>query len=106
LKSAAGPAILGTDMRHRRAILGAVGAALAAVSLSGCTAFYWSRPGTTPDQFTKDNQDCAKEAAPTPSAVGYGIIIQDVYRACLRARGYVRSKEYQPVSAGFYRGIE
>ena len=88
-----------------RAIIVAAGVVLAA-SLSGCTAFYWSRPGSTPDQFTKDNQECAKEAAPTPSAVGYGIIIQDVYRACLKARGYIRSKEYQPVSAGFYRGIE
>jgi hypothetical protein len=91
-------------MRQNR--LAVACAALAAVSLSGCTAFYWSRPGSTPDQFTKDNQECAKEAAPTPSAVGYGIIIQDVYRACLKARGYVRSKEYQPVSANFYRGIE
>jgi len=28
------------------------------------------------------------------------------YRACLAKRGYTRSKEYKPVPAGYYRGIE
>jgi hypothetical protein len=31
---------------------------------------------------------------------------QDLYRGCLRARGYQRSKEYEPVPPGYYRGIE
>ena len=91
--------------RSRRAIVSTIGAALV-VLLSGCTAFYWSKPGSTPEQFTTDNQECMKEAAPTPATVGYGVMIQDVYRGCLKQRGYVRSKEYKPVPPGFYRGIE
>ena len=53
-----------------------------------------------------DNQDCAKQAAPSPAAVGQGVMIQDVYRGCLLQRGYVRSKQYKPVGPEFYRGIE
>jgi hypothetical protein len=89
-----------------RATVLAAGAALLAATLSGCTAFYWSKPGGSPEQFAMDNQDCAKQAAPSPAAVGYGVIVQDVYRGCLRARGYVRSKQYEPVPPGYYRGIE
>jgi hypothetical protein len=95
-----------SETPYGRVVVTIVGATLAAAALSGCTAFYWSKPGSTPDQFAKDNQECAKEAAPSPAAVGYGVMIQDVYRGCLKQRGYTRSKQYEPVAAGFYRGIE
>jgi len=90
-------------MSPRRAILGMASAAVLVILLGGCTAFYWSRPGTTPEQFISDSQECAKEAAPTPT---YSVMIQDVYRGCLKKRGYIRSKEYQPVPPGYFRGIE
>ena len=90
-------------MSPRRAILGMASAAVLVALLGGCTAFYWSRPGTTPEQFISDSQECAKEAAPTPT---YDVMIQDVYRGCLKKRGYVRSKQYQPVPPGYFRGIE
>lgn len=90
-------------MSHRRAILGLASAAVLVTLLGGCTAFFWSRPGTTPEQFISDSQECAKEAAPTPI---YPVMIQDVYRGCLKKRGYVRSKQYQPVPPGYFRGIE
>ena len=93
-------------MSHRRAILGVASAAILVTLLGGCTAFYWSKAGATPEQFTSDSQECAKEAGPTPTAGSYGVIIQDVYRGCLKARGYVRSKQYEPVRAGYFRGIE
>jgi len=95
-----------TSGTRGRTLAAVAGATLVTFALSGCTAFYWSKPGTTQEQFTMDNQDCAKEAAPTPAAVNYGVIVQDVYRACLAKRGYTRSKEYKPVPAGYYRGIE
>ena len=90
-------------MSPRRAILGMASAAVLVTLLGGCTAFYWSRPDTTPEQFISDSQECAKEAAPTPT---YDVMIQDVYRGCLKKRGYVRSKQYQPVPPGYFRGIE
>jgi len=90
-------------MSPRRAILEMASAAVLVTLLGGCTAFYWSRPGTTPEQFISDSQECAKEAAPTPT---YDVMIQDVYRGCLKKRGYVRSKQYQPVPPGYFRGIE
>jgi hypothetical protein len=90
-------------MSPRRAILGMASAVVLVTLLGGCTAFYWSRPGTTPEQFISDSQECAKEAAPTPT---YDVMIQDVYRGCLKKRGYVRSKQYQPVPPGYFRGIE
>ena len=90
-------------MSHRRAILGLASATVLVTLLSGCTAFYWSKAGATPEQFISDSQECAKEAAPTPT---YDVMIQDVYRGCLKKRGYVRSKQYQPVAPGYFRGIE
>ena len=90
-------------MSPRRAILGLASAAVLVTLLGGCTAFFWSKPGATPEQFSSDSQECAKEAAPTPT---YSVMIQDVYRGCLKKRGYIRSKEYQPVPPGYFRGIE
>jgi hypothetical protein len=92
-------------MSHRRAILGLASAALVVTLLGGCTAFYWSKAGATPEQFISDSQECAKDAAPTPTA-SYGVMSQDVYRGCLQKRGYLRSKQYQPVPPGYFRGIE
>jgi hypothetical protein len=93
-------------MSRRRAMLGLTSAAVLTSLLGGCTAFYWSKPGSTPEQFTRDSQECAKEAAPTPSSSRYGVVVEDVYRSCLQTRGYVRSKQYEPVPAGYFRGIE
>lgn len=93
-------------MSHRHAILGTAAAAVLMTALGGCTAFYWSKGGATPEQFAKDSQECAKEAAPAPSATSYRVMVQDVYRDCLETRGYVRSKQYQPMPAGYFRGIE
>ena len=92
-------------MRYRPLVLGSL-AVLAALASSGCTAFYWSKPGSTPEQFTMDSQDCAKQAAPSSAAMNQGVMIQEVYRGCLKQRGYERSKQYQPVAPGYYRGIE
>lgn len=89
-----------------RVLAPVAGGTLIVLALSGCTAFYWSKPGSTPEQFAMDNQDCAKQAQPSPQVANQGTMVQDVYRGCLKQRGYVRSKQYQPVGPGFYRGIE
>jgi hypothetical protein len=75
-------------------------------ALGGCARYYWSKPGSTLEQFTKDSLECAHEAGPTPAARQMGIVIESLYRACLTARGYTRDKQMEPVSAGFYRGVE
>ena len=93
-------------MSHRRAILHIASTVVLISLLGGCTAFYWSKAGATPEQFTRDSQECAKEAAPTPSASRYGVMVQDVYRGCLQTRGYVRTKQYEPAPPGYFRGIE
>jgi len=46
-----------------------------------------------------------KESAPTPSAAGYGIVYERLYRACLSARGWKREQHVDP-PPGWYRGIE
>lgn len=79
------------------ALLGAVG---------GCARYYWSKPGSTPEQFAEDNLECAHEAAPTPAARQFGIVTESSYRACLRGRGYSRDKQVEPPPPSFYRGIE
>jgi hypothetical protein len=73
--------------------------------LAGCQ-FYWGKTGATAQQFETDSNECAKEAYPTPQLAAYGgDASQRVYRACLRARGWVREKHAAP-GDGWYRGIE
>lgn len=77
-----------------------------AASLAGCGRYYWSRPGATAEEFYRDSQACARESSrPTATAVDIGID-EGRYRACLRARGYVRDKRGTPPPSGWYRGIE
>lgn len=74
---------------------------LSLAGLSGCGRHYWSKSGGSADEFNRDSAACAKEASPQ-----YGILIQDVYRGCLRARGWTRAQQIEPVPTGWYRGIE
>ena len=85
----------GRRLRHGFAL------AVCAAALAGCGLHYWSRPGGTLDDFNRDSAACAKEATPQ-----YGIFVNDTYRACLRARGWVRAQKQEPVPAGWFRGIE
>jgi hypothetical protein len=78
------------------------------ISLTGCARYYWSKPGTTAEQFSGDSRDCVQQAAstlPRGSAVNADAI-ETLYRACLGARGYVRDKQFDPAPPGSYRGIE
>src|SRR5262245_12468592 len=74
--------------------------------LGGCARYYWSRPGSTPEEFARDSQECAREALAAQPAQGETILVSTRYRVCLNARGYSRDKQYEPVPPGFYRGIE
>ena len=78
-------------------------AMIGAFALGGCGKYYWSKPGSTRDQFDADSRDCAKQATVSPAAAPS--IEQEVYRSCLSARGYVREKLVTK-SADAHRGIE
>jgi hypothetical protein len=91
-------------MRRARSVqLTVLVAMIGAFALGGCGKYYWSKPGSTRDQFDADSRDCAKQATVSPAAAPS--IEQEVYRSCLSARGYVREKlEIKP--EGSHRGIE
>src|SRR5262245_12976749 len=75
-------------------------------NVSGCVRYYWFRPGTTMEQFNEDSVECAREASLTAEARQRGVVIEEIYRACLTARGYTRDKKFEPPPTGWYRGIE
>ena len=77
----------------------------ALTALTGCGKHYWGQAGATQEQFDRDNRECAKEAAPSPSAAQYGIVYEGYYRACLSARGWKREQHMDP-PPGWYRGLE
>jgi hypothetical protein len=89
--------------RIRRVQLLALVALLGAFALGGCGKYYWSKPGSTRDQFDADSRECAKQATASPAAAPS--IEQEVYRSCLSGRGYVREKLVTK-SADAHRGIE
>jgi hypothetical protein len=90
--------------RARRVQCTVLVAMIGVATLAGCGGrYYWSKSGSTRDQFDADSRDCAKQATVSPAAAPS--IEQSVYRDCLRARGYVREKlVVKP--AGSHRGIE
>ena len=68
---------------------------------AGCGRHYWAKSTATLDDFNRDSSACAKSASPA-----YGIVIQDQYRDCLRARGWTRAQQQEPAPPGWFRGIE
>lgn len=73
---------------------------------TGCSRYYWSKPGATAEQFTRDNQECLGQAASTLPPGAAVEAAEQFYRACLNGRGYVRDKQVEPPPPGSYRGIE
>ena len=69
--------------------------------LGGCEPKFWNKPGATLEDFNRDSAACSKEAN-----TQYGIFVNDVYRACLGARNWVRAPRGEPPPPGWYRGIE
>ena len=89
-----------------RAALAGLGILSLMVSLPGCTRYYWSRPGGSAEQFDRDNRECALETSANPTEATHGMVNEPLYRACLQARRWVRTKEFTPPPAGSYRGFE
>jgi hypothetical protein len=92
--------------RNSAAPLALGAAAVLATVLAGCGQYYWSRAGTSPADFYRDSQECARRSAlGTATTVGVGVDDR-LYRGCLRERGYVRGQQSTPPPPGWYRGIE
>jgi hypothetical protein len=87
----------------RRTLPAAVFALLAVSTLAGCSRYYWSKPGSSAEQFARDSQECEKEATVSPAAAAS--VQQDVYRRCLSARGYARESLVIPPATA-HRGVE
>lgn len=75
--------------------------------LVGCGKHYWTKPGAGPSDFNRESADCARENSVQMTAnKDYGIVIADLYKMCLKSRGWNRAQQFEPPPAGWYRGIE
>jgi len=92
----------------RKTVVALLGLLALLAAASGCTRFYWSKPGATQDQFVRDNRECVQQAAGAlpPGRSAQPEAVETLYRSCLSARGYVRDKQVDPPPPGFYRGVE
>src|SRR5258705_2270438 len=80
---------------------------LVGLLLVGCGKHYWSKPGAGASDFLRESNDCARENAVQVSASkDYGIVIADLYKVCLKSRGWIRGQQFEPPPAGWFRGIE
>jgi len=68
--------------------------------LSGCGKHYWESPGRGVQDFSIDSTECIKEATGK-----YGVASEGIYRACMKARGWVRAQSPDPSDRQF-RGPE
>src|SRR5207245_8148289 len=74
--------------------------------LAGCGKHYWNKPGASFADFSQDSRECAQEnAIYTTGSKSYGIVREDLYRACMRGRGWARAQHQDPPQ-GWFRGIE
>ena len=88
-----------------RRAAGWLGLGLGTLLLAGCQ-LYWSRPGADMAGFTGDHQACVK-AGGVPHGEGRVLVNLDLYRACLRARGWQRETGSSMGNLpGFFRGQE
>ena len=62
------------------------GLALCVVALAGCQ-LYWLKPGADMTGFTNDHQSCVK-AAGSPVGDDRLLVNLDMYKACLKSRGW------------------
>jgi len=75
--------------------------------LVGCGKHYWSKPGADASDFSRESNECARENAVRVSASkDYGLVIADLYKGCLKSRGWIRGQQFEPPPAGWFRGIE
>jgi hypothetical protein len=75
--------------------------------LVGCGKHYWGKAGAAPEDFQRESMECAREnSVQMTSNKDYGIVIADLYKMCLRSRGWSRAQQLEPPPAGWYRGIE
>ena len=92
-------------MNYARTLVVSAAATVLWVGLGGCGLFYWGKPGSTPDDFARDNRECALEANQAPGGQVVREVFDKAYRQCLIARGYVREQKVDP-GPGWHRGIE
>jgi hypothetical protein len=87
-------------MRHAALVL-----LFSSLALAGCAKYYWTKTAATDEQFYKDSHECALEASP-PRAPGVEKMrmSDDLYNACLSARGYRRDKYAFPPDP-HWRGV-
>ena len=68
--------------------------------LIGCGRRYWEAPNRGYADFLNDSQECIEEAKGK-----YDIYSEEIYRACMRARGWARVRTQYPTFY-HYRGPE
>ncbi|HEU4438021.1 MAG TPA: SHOCT domain-containing protein [Methylomirabilota bacterium] len=90
----------------RRSLLGALLMLALLLAAAGCSRYYWSKPGATPQQFARDSQECGQQAGSTLPPGTPGEAVEQYYRACLYSRGYVRATQFDPPPVDSFRGIE
>jgi hypothetical protein len=78
---------------------------LCAVALAGCQ-LYWIKPGADMAAFTADHHACVKTAG-SPVGTDLLLVNLDVYRACLKTRGWQRETGGTYANPpGYFRGLE
>ncbi|HEY7039745.1 MAG TPA: SHOCT domain-containing protein [Methylomirabilota bacterium] len=90
----------------RKPLLGALLTLVLLPAAAGCSRYYWSKAGASPEQFAADSQACGQRAAATLPPGAAVEAVEQYYRACLNSRGYVRATQFDPPPPGSYRGIE
>ena len=73
-------------MKPWRPAGGSILAATALLTSAGCGVHYWQRPGADVQDFENDSGSCIAEA----KVPRLGIAPEQMYRVCMRARGWER----------------
>jgi hypothetical protein len=85
---------------------GGMGALIVAVTLRGLRQVLLVQAQRNGEDFNRDSTQCISESSPTTPTLNTGVFVEQMYRLCLSAKGWVRDKQYDPPPPGWYRGVE
>ena len=86
----------------------AIGLFLTTLMLTGCTMMVWDKPGTTQQEFARDNFECQRDSQKVSghysgiTGYGSGSVDQytdlDMYQLCMQGKGYTRIRQREAQS--------
>ena len=77
-----------------------------ALLLAGCGLYYYSKPGGSYTDFRTDSIACVRDFGIPSGNREYAVVSPNLYRRCMRDKGWARDQQVAPELSRYFRGVE